>query len=279
MPVICLNQWKTSAPAPTLPAFDNPVTAYALHNYNPVGYPTGLGVSSDVGDGLFTSASVYPLDYTGFGSPPLLVAEWADQNGDANPLIQSGAARPILDAVSEEIDFDGSTSTLVSSGTLGWTTTDATVYLRFKAGSLVETSFLFLSSNGANNRTGRIAISLVAGVLTVSVYDSTAVIALANTKVKTISDSNWHLLSIVIDTTTSAANQVLIWVDGSQTGVTAPISTDLASENLRNDVFTVGSRNSASNFFTGSMTDLLLFSTAHNDTLRGQWQDYINYIY
>lgn len=282
---VVIHQYKAVSAAPPLPSFDNVVGCWALNNFNPVGYPEGEGVfTEDVGGNIsapFTAVAPYPIDwvntFTG-KTPPFPVSLWDDQNSNANDLVQVDAARPVLDAVAKEIDFDGATSYLSSVSSVGdghtWTS-----YLRFKAGSLVETSVLFeVGINGASDPTG-LSVRMVAGVLTVSMADGTPIVPLLNTKIKTISDSNFHLLSIVINTDAAAANQVLIWVDGSQSGVTAPISTNLAGENITQDTLFVGTHNQATQFFTGSMTDLLIFNVAQDATLRGQWQIYINALY
>lgn len=270
--------------APPLPAFTSVLGSWAVNNFDPIGYPTGLAV--EYNDGIsadpaqisnFTESAPYPASNIGLaGSTPYLVNTWADQSA-ANNLLQTGSARPVFNYATLAIDFNGSSTGFATFDNVTFGGKFLILYLRFKAGSLSETSVLFETGDGSAGNAGIIRVSLVVGVLTVSVSDQTAVTALLNTKIKTISDTDWHLLSVVVDTTAVAANQVLCWLDGSQTGWTAPISTDLASENLTTAKVNVGARNNAaSNFFTGSMSHLLMFSVAQGATLRGQWQDWIN---
>lgn len=202
---------------------------------------------------------------------PWLATTWDEAIGDSPaPTVAASTQKG-------EIQFDGTATGLATSANVTLGVQVSTFYIYFKAGSLVETSVLFETGSGAAANKGAISVRMVAGVLTVSVSDQTAVVALLNTKIKTISDSNWHLLSVVIDTTAAVnANQVLCWLDGSNSGWTSSISTDLSDENLTTAKFNFGARNNAASaFFTGSVTDFPFFSVAQNNTLRGQWEAYI----
>lgn len=175
-----------------------------------------------------------------------------------------------------ELDFNGTSTGLATAANVTLGVQTATIYVRFKSGSLAETSVVFESGSGSTANKGAISIRMVGGILTASVSDQTAVVALLNTRVKTISDSNWHVATITIDTTQSAANQVKLLVDNSATGVTATITSDLASENLTTSKFNVGARNgAASAFFTGSLTDLLVYNIAQTPTQTTAMYNYI----
>lgn len=268
--------------APTLPAFTSAIAAYGVNNFNPSGYPAGIAASvNDFEANMpFLGVTPYAADWTIpllDSTPPFLVDTWDDQNSNANDLVQSGGARPLLNYAAHTVDFDGSSQGIATAANVTLGVKFFTLYVRFKAGSLAETSILFESGSGATGNAGIVRLSLVAGVLTASVSDQTAVVSLLNTKIKTISDTNWHIATVIVDTTLAAASQVTLLVDNSATGVTAPISTNLASENLTTAKFNVGARNNAASaWFTGSMSHLITFSVAQNSTLAGQWYAWIN---
>lgn len=237
-------------PIPPLPPFDNIAACWGLFNFNPIGYDASAGVSISGTDtsvvGLSPDAP-YPLRWanvTDAGDPPYLVNTWDDQNGNANDLTQVGAAQPLLDATNQLISFDG-TQWLVSGGNSFGTQT-LTAYALFRAENLVGTGYLFaIGREGVND--GAFTAKMVAGVLTVSVTAATT--HLLNTKIKTIADNNWHLLTVIIDTTVvDPTAQVIVLLDNSAAGVSAPLSTDLGGNSVDGvDPLFVASRNSGLN--------------------------------
>lgn len=243
--------------------------SYNLSGTNPlvsaITFDDGLGVWNIFaanGDALYIDETNVSFPWQGTWNTNL--------GSEPPPTVAAGAGQG-------EIDFNGSSTGLATAANVTLGVQTATFYIYFKAGSLAETSVLFETGSGAAANVGAISVRMVAGTLTVSCSDQTAVVALLNTKVRTIADSNWHLLSVVIDTTAAVnANQVLCWLDGSATGWTSTISTDLSDENLTTSKFNFGARNNAaSTWFTGSATDFLFFNAAQNNTLRGQWEQYI----
>lgn len=279
---------------PPIPPFTNIAAVWGQFNFNPAGYPAGLGVTFNGSDGdesiQFTEVAPYPLDYVNISPaqlPPYLVNIWVDQNPAVNDLTQQGAARPILDATNEWIAFDGVQTGMAGglvfgSGLFAFSgTTTATIYILFKAGSLLETSVLLESNSWADNATKiqQLSVRLVAGVFTVQVMNDNAITALANTKIKTISDTNWHLAAITIDTAAAAANQVLLKIDNSATGVTAPISTDLSGLAIGSGEPNVGARaNATSLFFTGKMRLGYCRSVADDATAQTAMFNYVTYL-
>lgn len=267
------------SPSPSLPAFTSAIAAYGVNNVNPSGYVTGSAFDGNASTASFLGVTPYAIDWADYiataDPPPYLVGNWFDQNSSLNSLASGGD--PIANYATHALDFDGSTSGLATAANVTLGVKFFTLYIRFKAGSLSETSILFETGSGAVGNAGIVRLSLVAGILTASVSDQTAVVALLNTKIKTISDTNWHIATVIVDTTLAAASQVTLLVDNSATGVTAPISTNLASENLTTAKFNVGARNNAASaWFTGSMSHLICFSVAQNLTLAGQWYSWIN---
>lgn len=262
--------------------FDNGAGLYPY--YNLAGQPSSffgpyslheLGSGGDWGmygavpdDGL-----LYGSDNIGYSFP--WQANWVLGDIGSNPIptVVAGTGQG-------ETVFNGSANGMQSSGNLFASDSQTfTGYLYFKAGSLVETSVLLETSSNGTTTAKQLSVRIVAGVLTVTMGNA---VPLMNTKIKTISDSNWHLLTIVIDSTQSAANQVLCWLDKSQTGWTAPLSTDLASQTgMMKQKLNAGARNNgASTFFTGSLgVDMPMFTVAHDTSTRQAWENYLTYLY
>ena len=174
-----------------------------------------------------------------------------------------------------EVQFDGVNDYLQSNGavTLGQT---ATFYCYFKTTDLASTDALIQLGISPLDTVGGVSVRMVAGVLTVQVTDDTE--THHNTKVKTISDSNWHLLGVTIDTTASAAHQVTCYLDGSTSGWTAPESADLTSISLSEGDLYVGSIEGAVAFFTGSMKVIRVQTDADNATKQAAMYAWINSI-
>lgn len=249
--------------------------------YNLAGQPASTTNSAIVSDGTTYSitngagAVIYSGDAAS-ESFPWLSATWTRVAPGVNPppTVTPGTQ-------TGELQFTGSTPTGLTGANPLYSGGSATgtIYIPFKPASLAETSVLLETGDGAAGSARRISVRMVAGVLTASCFDATAVVALANTKIKTISDTNWHIATVRFDTSLSAANQVQLLVDNSATGVTAPISTDLTGLLLGNGVPNFGYRNGgASAGFTGSATDCLAFSAAHNGTLETNWFNWLKFV-
>lgn len=155
-----------------------------------------------------------------------------------------------------------------------------TIYLGFKPGSLAETSVLLETGTGAVDQTFRISIRMVAGVFTFSIYDGTAVVCLPNTKIKTISDTNWHFAACAwVTSDGTPANQTILKIDDSTSGVTSPASADLGGNAVGGDVPNVGARNNAASaFFTGKMRYIEAFNVLHDASTQSAYYAYWNYL-
>lgn len=209
----------------------------------------------------------HSADNTSF---PWQAAAFTEDSGDSPaPTVAAGTQ-------SGEIVFDGVISGLQSSNNLTLNTA-TTIYCFFKLGAADASGVLFEIGPSPLSTDGGLSAIFTAGVLQVAVYDDSTVGDLRG-KVKTVGDTDWHLLTIVIDTAAAGLdNQVLMWLDGSTAGVTNVGTGVLDMITLSNEKLNVGARNNgASNFLACSMTELLAFSVAQDTTLREQWQDYIN---
>lgn len=255
---------SAAPPPPPQPPFDNIAACWGLFNFNNDGYAgPGVNISgSDISTIMFTADPPYPLQWanvTDAGDPPYSLIIWYDQNGNTNDLAGPFGARPILDATNKLISFDGVSQGLQGAGNLFPShTTAGTLYFDFAPQSLVETGVILETGQNEVQMGGRISIRMVAGVLTVSFYDATAIVALPNTKAKIISSTNRIWVAVTFDTSLAAANQVQLYVNNSQAGVTAPASADLSAVvGVGVDVPNVGARNNAaSNYLTANMWEI-----------------------
>lgn len=286
MPVICLNMWQDAAGPPPLPAFTDVAACWGLFNFNPVGYDVGnaVEIEGDIGSTAvpFTGTAPYPYDSVlvpDAGNPPYATTVWYDQNANSANLEAAGGARPSLDATNQLIDFNGTSNGLRSVDGIGGSPS-GTIYIAFKAGSLVETSVILETGTGDPATEQWISIRMVAGVFTASVYDNTPVVNLANTKIKTIADSNWHLAAFSWDTSqVTPANQTTLRMDNSTSGVTSPISTDVLSLAMGGSRTNIGARNNAASlFFTGSMRDVYYKNVVDDATAQTAFFDYWTYL-
>lgn len=249
-----------SAPPP-LPPFDNIAACWGLFNFNPDGYPAGDGsVGTSDWTWAFTEVAPFPTNWQDGidnATPPYDIGVWSDQNAHGNDLTQADAAQPVLDATNHLISLDGVSQGLQGAASLySGGTAKATIYIDFQPLNLSETGVI-LQTGLVNSKAQNILIEMVAGALTATVWDNTPVHPLANTKTKILAATDRIWVAVVIDVTLAPANQVQLYVNNSQAGVLAPISTDLSGLTIGNDVPSVGASNNAGlNFLTANMWEV-----------------------
>lgn len=176
--------------------------------------------------------------------------------------------------------FDGAATNLQGGSPL-LNSNKGTVYVDFAPLNLVETGVILETGSGAAGIANRLSIRMVAGVLTASVYDATAIVALPNTKIKTLSTSDRIFVCVTWDTTLAAANQVQLYINNSQTGVTSAASADLGGATIGNGVPNVGSRNGGAaegTFLTANMWSLEVLTVADDTSARLTQYNYNQYL-
>lgn len=278
---------QTFPSAPPIPPFTNVAAAWGLFNFDPVGYPAGFGVNyenvaTDTNDALFTEVAPYPLDWTLAGSAPYLVNTWDDQNANLNNLIAVGAARPILNAVAKRIEFDGVQTGMQGGALYTSGSATGTIYLDVQPLSLVQTGVILETDTFTNNAhtTRQISIRMVAGVLTATIFDNTALVALPNTKVKTIVATDRIFITFTWDTGVGvAANQTALYVNNSASGVTSAAAADLSGLLVGQGSANVGARNNAaSQFVTANMWSGEAFTVVDDSAAKLVQYNYNQYL-
>lgn len=78
----------------------------------------------------------------------------------------------------------------------------------------------------------QISIRMLAGVLTASAYDATAVVAVPNSKVKTLSVAGWYNIVFEVNSALAGTAQTVLKVNDSTSGVTSVGAGNLASANM-----------------------------------------------
>lgn len=278
-----------SGPAPPpIPPTTGAVGIWALFNLNPVqDFAANVSGSDSTQDYHFVGVPPYPFDYAGLtappNDPPYLVNTWYDQLS-ANNLSASGSSRPILDVVGQLISFDGVANGMAGASPLyvNHAGANGTIYFDIAPASLVAGDHIILETgSGDAGDPARIKISIIAGVLTCSVYDTTAILPLPNTKVVTLANTSRIFGCFQWDTTqVTPANQTSLFVNNSSTGVTSAALADLnGQDTVGIGVPSVGARNGAtSNFFGGSMWGLEALAVTDDATARLVQQNYNEYL-
>ncbi len=178
------------------------------------------------------------------------------------------------------IEFDGTSTGFQSAANLFvGGRTNGTIYLDYQPLDLVSTGVIFETGVGsAAGLAQNISIRQVGAVLTFSVYDNTAVVALANTKIVTLGSTDRIVVACTFDTTQgTAANQTAMKVNDSATGVTSPISTNLSSLTIGDAKVSVGARNNASSaFLTANMWNCGIIPRVDNAAQQTAMVNYIN---
>lgn len=152
-----------------------------------------------------------------------------------------------------------------------------TIYADVQPLSLAAgTRVIFETGTGAVDQPRRLSLIQVANILTWSIYDATAVVCLANSKIWTIPNTNRIFICAQFDTTQATpANQTSLLIDNSSVGVTSPISTDCFGLSIGDDLPNLGARNNAaSNFFTGNVFGIVVNNTADDATVKTQYFDW-----
>jgi hypothetical protein len=182
-----------------------------------------------------------------------------------------------------QIQFNGTNSGLLSSGALysGGSAT-GTVYGWIQPESLIETGIIFETNTFADraHTIKQVSIRMVAGVLTASVFDQTAITALPNSKAVTLATTDPIFITFQWDTAVATPSlQTTLLINNAATGVSSPASADLSGLLIGDATLNVGARNNAnSSFLTANMWALIAKNVVDNATVRGQWYAYQQYL-
>ena len=177
------------------------------------------------------------------------VTAWADQSGGGNNLIASTS-----NATYETNQINGFPALLFSNANLTGAecnlTSAATVFTVFKLSSLAAKSTLFSGSNGSlstgfNDNGG-------SGAVVLQTADSAAVALLG--KGNAPADLDWHQVNL----TYSASVDLTFRLDGSSDGGSGTVVTDISA----NNTFVGDNQATDSEFFTGYVAEMLVYSAA-----------------
>jgi hypothetical protein len=204
-----------------------------------------------------TAGLVMHLDAGNTASYPGTGTTWTDLSGNANHgTLQNGVT--YNSANNGSLVFDGINDYFVTDTNLDLSDTDKlTILLILKTtASTAERMILEHSVNwNGNNSFGTIATS--SGKMQFT--DHNQGYNVLNTT-ETITDNNWHLLSITSDRSLGATNQSLIYIDGNASSVEniAGLTND-NSGNYADVPLYLSSRAGTNYFFNGSLAQVLIY--------------------
>lgn len=250
--------------------------------YNLLGQPDSTDVSVIKWDSGFwsiiNSAGDATYESESETSFPWQVIAWALNAGDspAPTVTQIGPG-------TGQVEFNGTATGLQSSIALyGSGSATGTIYGWIQPESLSETGVIFETGTFADraNTIKQISIRMVAGVLTATIFDQTAITALPNMKVKTLSATDPIFITFQWDTAIATASlQTTLLVNDSATGVSSAAAADLSGLLIGGAKVNVGARNNAASaFLTANMWMLLAKSVVDSSTVRAQWFAYQQYL-
>lgn len=278
--------------APPLPPFANVAGCWGLFGLGGTGIIGGDAVYCGNQDitASFLGTFPYQINWPGFvdalnnnGGPPAYADTIFDQNANANNLTASSTARPTLDAVNKLVAFGGiangtrSANQLYVGGAI-----KGTIYIDFQPLNLTETSVIFETDTFASNghMQQQISIRMVAGVLTASIFDLTPVVALPNTRIKTISATDRIFITFTFDLQEVPSTQTALYVNNSTSGVTlVPSPADLSGLAIGQGNLNIGARNNAASaFLTANMWNIKALSVVDDAAARLAEWDYNQFL-
>lgn len=152
--------------------------------------------------------------------------------------------------------------------------TTFSAYISF-AGS--DDGWLFSTGDGTAGD-GEIKVTITSSVLEVKMHGNSG-----NKQAKQVNivDNNRHWLAIVADTTLATANQLVVELDNSATGVTTTDELDLNSQLMGDgvpNVFCQDAGGSPTNDYPGFIDTVIVTDTADDATVRTSFYTYANYL-
>jgi len=214
---------------PPVPDLTNTIMLYALWGVA-AGWQNGSALIAD-GDGPISSTAAlpYPLNWAAVTTPTQLT--FYDQSGNTNDA-DGGGHEPDINVGSQIITYNGTDQYVVPAGSPISGDDKISIYCVFKTDSLatLQTLFQYFYTQNYLTTEANIFIAHItsSAIITVS-QKLDDVVDVFNTKIKTLGDTDYHLLTVIFDRTAVAANQTIAKLDNSTSGWTAAVSGDMAS--------------------------------------------------
>lgn len=206
-------------------------------------------------DGILWADAQWKINTSGAGvyfsnddvAFPWLVSTWEQNDGDLPvPVVTQGQASGVI---------QGSATTGLAGGSALYSGGSATGTITWSGyiDDFAGNSVLFETGTFADraNTINQLSLRILAGVLTFSGYDTTAIVALPNSKVKTLSVAGWYDIICTFDTGQVGTAQTAMKVNDSASGITSVGAGNLAGLLMGSGVPNVGARDAAGTLSLG----------------------------
>lgn len=238
-------------------------------------------VGTDVTDYASTALAPYPVNWPLIAADnPQVLAAWYDQSGGAFDAI-AGAIKPDINTSTQRFTYDGTQNLVTPSGIISGD--KLTIYCVFSTNSLAMAQTLLQSNYDESYLTdarATFAIYLTsAGVITVS-QKTEDILAVFNTKIKTLGSTGLHLLTIVFDRSVSGAGATIAKLDNLTTGWTSAVSgTMTGSFNNRAIGIGLGKPLGTDAFLNGTFNECWVYNGAKDADHQTSVYDFLKYCY
>ena len=206
---------------------------------------------------------------TGVTATGTSVTTWADQSGNSNDaIIAAGAASPstVANAINNytAIQFDGADDymAIADAATIDCNSTGVSMFFVANVATGITTGQFLASKGGASYAFG--AINTAAGTTNGGVFNNSS--SYYSTK-DGLSPNNYQILGVVGGT--MAGLNDYFWMDGTSYGASNRVSAD------NSDPLYLGNFNNASNFFNGSIAEVIIFNSVISDGDRQKVEGYL----
>lgn len=279
MPVVNVQNYSSATPAPPIPDLTGILHLYSTFGIE-VAYQnsSGLIIDGDENPIASTASSPYPLNWGVIGNPTLF--SWRDQT-DAQSA--SGESHmPDINTGSQVFTWNGSSQYAATTASAISAMNKLTIYCVFKTNTLAAAQALFQYSYTENYLTSNnnlfAAYLTAAGIITVTQKLNDVVDAF-NSKIKTLADTNLHLLTVVFDRSVAGAGATVAKLDNSLAGW-ANVAMDTMSEDFT-DVLPIsiglGQPLGADAYLNGVLLELWIYSGAKDASHQTSVYDWMKY--
>lgn len=221
----------------------------------------------------------YFLNWSLIGNP--LLWTWYDQNSLSD--INGEGHFPAIDINNQLFTFNGTDQYLSQNESNIIGTNKLTIYCVFKTRSLITAQTLFQNQFNRNFITEASNLFSVyitnAGVLTV-IQKTDDLVDSFNSKIKTI-DTNFHLLTVVLNRTISGNGATIAKIDNSTSGWSSA-QTDNMSNNFVDSLpiaLGLGQPLGTNAYFNGHILEFWIFNGEHDNTRQTSVYNFMKYLH
>lgn len=250
-------------------------------NSSPLIHAYGDDNDTDI---VSTAVNPFPLDWASIipavGANPVIFP-WYDQSGNARDATATGVPdAPLIDESAKDFIFTVAGTESLDVADMGTIGNKMTLIAVLKSSNLATLNCFFQLRPDFDFLAAESTFALYqtsAGVLSVLQKDDTGVFF--NGQIKTLADTNYHILYVEMDRTAATGSQTQCWLDNSTTGF-ANIggNADMASTDLSADRalgIGYGQPLGSTAYANARMMHLQIFNDALGTTRRNEWYNFL----